>query len=78
MPIVDAFMRELNATGFMSNRGRQIVASYLALDLRQDWRFGAAHFEEMLLDHDVLSNYGSWNSIVGVGLTKPRPFYLLK
>jgi len=41
IPIIDAFMRELNFSGFMSNRGRQIVASFLALDLKQDWRFGA-------------------------------------
>jgi deoxyribodipyrimidine photo-lyase len=53
MPIIDAFMRELNATGFMSNRGRQIVASYLTLDLKQDWRYGAYYFEQQLIDHDV-------------------------
>ena len=67
MPIIDAFMRELNTTGFMSNRGRQIVGSYLALDLKQDWRFGAHHFEEMLIDHDVQSNYVGWNAIAGLG-----------
>ena len=66
-PIIDANMRELNATGFMSNRGRQIVGSFLALDLQQDWRYGASHFEEMLIDHDVHSNYGGWNAIAGVG-----------
>lgn len=60
MPIVDALMRELNATGFMPNRGRMIVASYLVCDLKQDWRFGAYHFEETLIDHDVQSNYGNW------------------
>ena len=78
MPIVDAFMRELNATGFMSNRGRQIVASYLALDLRQDWRCGAAHFEEMLLDHDVHSNYGNWNAAAGVGPGRVNYFNVLR
>jgi deoxyribodipyrimidine photo-lyase len=67
MPIIDALMRELNTTGFMGNRGRQIVASYLALDLQQDWRFGAYHFEEKLIDHDPQSNYGGWNAIAGVG-----------
>jgi len=66
MPIVDAFMRELNETGWMGNRGRQIVASYLTLDLKQDWRYGAHHFEETLLDHDVQSNYGSWNASSGI------------
>ena len=78
MPIVDAFMRELKATGFMSNRGRQIVASYLALDLKQDWRIGAHHFEEYLLDHDVHSNYASWNSSAGVGMTRVRHFHVVK
>lgn len=67
MPIIDALMREMNTTGFMGNRGRQIVASYLALDLLQDWRYGAHHFEEVLIDHDVQSNYGSWNKSAGIG-----------
>lgn len=58
VPLVDANMRELAATGFMSNRGRQNVASYLALDLQLDWRQGAAHFESLLLDYDVCSNWG--------------------
>lgn len=70
MPIIDAFMRELNANGFMSNRGRQIVASYLCIDLKQDWRYGAHHFEEKLIDHDVYSNYASWNAAAGIGLTR--------
>ena len=66
-PFVDANMRELNATGFMSNRGRQNVASYLVHDLGQDWRAGAAYFEHQLLDYDPCSNYGNWNYIAGVG-----------
>lgn len=61
-PLVDANMRELKATGFMSNRGRQNVASYLVLDLNIDWRVGADYFESYLLDHDVYSNYGNWNA----------------
>ncbi|WP_047374022.1 DASH family cryptochrome [Exiguobacterium sp. ZOR0005] len=64
---VDSFMRELNATGWMSNRGRQIVASYFAKELGQDWRFGAAYFESMLIDYDVASNYGNWAYQAGVG-----------
>jgi deoxyribodipyrimidine photo-lyase len=60
MPLVDANMRELLHTGFMSNRGRQNVASYLALDLGLDWRYGADHFESYLLDSDVCSNWGNW------------------
>lgn len=59
-PFVDACMRELLYTGFMNNRGRQNVASYLAKDLEIDWRIGAEYFESMLKDHDVYSNYGNW------------------
>jgi deoxyribodipyrimidine photo-lyase len=64
---VDANMRELAATGFMSNRGRQNVASYLIHDLRQDWRWGAAWFEYQLIDHDPASNWGNWKYIAGTG-----------
>ncbi|MCC5892653.1 MAG: DASH family cryptochrome [Exiguobacterium sp.] len=64
---VDAFMRELNATGWMSNRGRQIVASYFTKELGQDWRIGAAYFEANLIDYDVASNYGNWAYQAGVG-----------
>ena len=78
IPIIDAFMRELNLSGFMSNRGRQIVASFLTLDLKQDWRFGAYHFEEKLIDHDVHSNYGSWNCAVGLGPSKVLHFNVIK
>jgi len=56
-PLVDANMREMKATGFMSNRGRQNVASFLAIDLEHDWRFGAEWFETQLLDYDVYSNW---------------------
>lgn len=66
-PFVDANMKELNATGFMSNRGRQIVASYLIYTLKADWRLGAAYFEKMLIDYDPCSNYGNWAYIAGVG-----------
>ncbi len=64
---VDANMRELLYTGFMSNRGRQNVASYLVKDLKLDWRYGAAWFEHCLIDYDVASNYGNWNYIAGIG-----------
>jgi deoxyribodipyrimidine photo-lyase len=64
---VDANMRELDATGFMSNRGRQNVASYLIHDLHQDWRWGAAYFEHQLIDHDAASNWGNWKYIAGTG-----------
>jgi deoxyribodipyrimidine photo-lyase len=66
-PFIDSNMRELLATGFMSNRGRQVVASFLVNDLQIDWRLGAQHFEEYLLDHDPCSNYGNWNYVAGVG-----------
>ena len=60
-PFVDANMRELRCTGFMSNRGRQNVASFLVRDLGLDWRLGAQYFESVLLDYDVCSNYGMSN-----------------
>lgn len=64
---VDANMKELKLTGFMSNRGRQNVASYLCNDLKLDWRFGAAYFEQQLIDYDVCSNWGNWAYLAGVG-----------
>jgi deoxyribodipyrimidine photo-lyase len=64
---VDANMQELNLTGFMSNRGRQNVASYLCNDLKIDWRYGAAFFEQQLIDYDVASNWGNWAYLAGVG-----------
>jgi deoxyribodipyrimidine photo-lyase len=67
VPFVDANMRELNATGFMSNRGRQIVASFLVNDLEIDWTWGASYFESLLVDYDVCSNWGNWMYVGGVG-----------
>lgn len=64
---VNANMIELAQTGFMSNRGRQNVASYLVKDLGIDWRYGAAYFEGMLIDYDVHSNWGNWCYVAGVG-----------
>lgn len=69
---IDANMNELNLTGFMSNRGRQNVASYLCNELKIDWRYGAAYFEEQLIDYDVCSNWGNWAYSAGVG-NDPRP-----
>ena len=60
-------MKQLNATGFMSNRGRQIAASCLVNELAVDWRYGAAYFEQQLLDYDVASNWGNWQYLAGVG-----------
>jgi deoxyribodipyrimidine photo-lyase len=70
-PLVDAGMRELTATGWLSNRMRQVVASYLIYDLGGDWRAGAAWFESQLIDYDVYSNQGNWLYIAGRG-TDPR------
>lgn len=67
IPFIDANMQELKLTGFMSNRGRQNVASFLAKDLQVDWTWGAAYFESQLIDYDVCSNWGNWNYIAGVG-----------
>lgn len=64
---VNANMIELKKTGWMSNRGRQNVASYFAKELQLDWRIGAAYFESVLLDYDVHSNYGNWMYVAGVG-----------
>jgi deoxyribodipyrimidine photo-lyase len=64
---IDANMLELKLTGFMSNRGRQNVASYLCHNLKLDWRYGAAYFEEQLIDYDVSSNWCNWAYVAGVG-----------
>ncbi|SOD88654.1 DASH family cryptochrome [Spirosoma fluviale] len=73
IPFIDANMREMNATGFMSNRGRQNVASFLVSDLGLDWTWGAAYFESKLIDYDPCSNWGNWNYVAGVG-NDPRQF----
>ncbi len=64
---IDANMTELNRTGFMSNRGRQNVASYLINDLKVNWQMGAEYFESLLIDYDVTSNWVNWLYIAGVG-----------
>lgn len=72
VPLVDACMRQLLATGFMSNRGRQNVASYQVHDLHQDWIYGASWFEHALVDYDPASNWANWCYVAGVG-NDPRP-----
>jgi deoxyribodipyrimidine photo-lyase len=67
VPFIDAAMRELYLTGFMSNRARQVVASFLINDLGLDWRLGAEWFEAQLIDYDVCSNWGNWCYVAGVG-----------
>ncbi|KAG4073242.1 hypothetical protein HA402_008588 [Bradysia odoriphaga] len=80
VPFVDANMRELLQTGWMSNRGRQNVASFLTKDLKLDWRMGAEWFEYLLIDYDVCSNYGNWNYSAGIGNDprEDRKFNMIK
>lgn len=73
-PIVDAGMRELNATGFMHNRVRMITASFLTKHLLLDWRLGEAYFAEKLLDFDLASNSGGWQWAAGCG-TDAAPYF---
>lgn len=75
---VNANMIELKSTGWMSNRGRQNVASYFAKNMKMDWRIGASYFESMLIDYDVHSNYGNWIYISGVGNDPRDRFFNLK
>ncbi len=77
-PLVDANMRELAASGFMSNRGRQNVASFLTIDMSTDWRYGADHFESHLLDHEVTANWGNWVSAAGMTGGRLNRFNIVK
>ena len=80
VPFIDANMRELNRTGFMSNRGRQNVASFLVKDLKLNWQMGAEYMESLLVDYDVASNWCNWNYVAGVGSDprEDRYFNILK
>ena len=73
-PIVDAAMRQLNTTGYMHNRGRLIVASFLVKTLLIDWRKGEKYFAQKLLDYDVASNNGNWQWIAGSGVDS-QPYF---
>jgi deoxyribodipyrimidine photo-lyase len=66
-PVVDAGMRQLAREGFMHNRARMIVASFLTKTLYLDWRVGAAHFESLLVDADLANNSGNWQWVAGTG-----------
>jgi deoxyribodipyrimidine photo-lyase len=74
MPIVDAAMRQLKETGWMHNRARMIVASFLVKDLLIDWRWGEAWFMENLLDGDIAANNGGWQWTAGTG-TDAAPYF---
>ncbi|MDY7115461.1 DASH family cryptochrome [Halomonas sp. SSL-5] len=67
VPLIDAAMTELAATGWLSNRARQNAASFLVFELGGDWRLGAAWFERCLIDYDAASNWGNWRYVAGVG-----------
>lgn len=73
-PIVDAGMRQLNTTGFMHNRVRMVVASFLTKHLLIDWRWGEAYFAKKLLDFDLASNNGGWQWAAGTG-TDAQPYF---
>ncbi|MEQ8925859.1 MAG: FAD-binding domain-containing protein, partial [Fulvivirga sp.] len=73
-PIVDAGIRELNATGYMHNRVRMIVASFLTKHLLIDWRWGEAYFARKLLDYELASNNGGWQWAAGTG-TDAQPYF---
>lgn len=73
-PLVDAGMRELNATGFMHNRVRMLVASFLTKHLLIDWRWGEVYFAEKLLDFDLAANNGGWQWAAGCG-TDAAPYF---
>jgi deoxyribodipyrimidine photo-lyase len=76
VPFIDANMREIKHTGYMSNRGRQNTASFLVNDLNVNWQMGADYFESVLIDYDVCSNYGNWQFVAGVG-SDPKEYRVL-
>lgn len=73
-PVVDAAMRQLTQEGWMHNRARMIVASFLTKDLRLDWRLGEAHFAQWLMDYDMASNVGGWQWAASTG-TDAQPYF---
>ncbi|QQL50096.1 cryptochrome/photolyase family protein [Mucilaginibacter ginkgonis] len=73
-PLVDAGMREINATGFMHNRVRMVVASFLVKHLLIDWRWGEHYFARHLLDYEASSNVGNWQWVAGSG-TDTMPYF---
>ena len=73
-PIVDAGMRQLNTTGYMHNRARLIVASFLTKTLLIDWREGEQYFAQKLVDYDPASNNGNWQWIASTGADS-QPFF---
>ncbi|WP_183556479.1 DASH family cryptochrome [Mucilaginibacter sp. SP1R1] len=76
VPYIDACMHELNATGYICNQCRQIVATYLVHDLKADWTRGAAYFEEKLIDYSPASNWGNWAFIAGINDAKESKYVI--
>jgi deoxyribodipyrimidine photo-lyase len=74
VPIVDACMRQMNETGYMHNRGRMIVANFLVKTLLLNWKWGEEYFARTLVDYDVASNNGNWQSISGTGADQ-KPYF---
>ena len=73
-PIVDAGMRQFNETGFMHNRARLIVGSFLVKDLHIDWRWGERYFAQKLLDYDPCVNNGNWQWVASTGCDR-QPYF---
>ena len=73
-PVVDACMRQMNETGYMHNRGRMIVASFLTKDLLIDWKWGEKYFATKLLDYNISANNGGWQWASGSG-TDAQPYF---
>ncbi|MCE2927419.1 MAG: DNA photolyase family protein [Rickettsiales bacterium] len=73
-PLIDAAMRELKTTGWMHNRARMVVASFLTKDLQIDWRLGEAHFAQLLMDYEMASNVGGWQWAASTG-TDAQPYF---
>lgn len=67
VPLINALMIQLRQTGFIPQKGRQLVSSYLVNDLSVHWRMGAAYFQHILIDYDICSNWVNWNMVGGVG-----------
>ncbi len=77
VPMVDAIMHELNATGYISNQSRQITAGFLVNKLQVDWTKGAAYFEEKLIDYSPASNWGNWAFIAGVNDARESRYHIV-
>lgn len=77
MPVIDAIMHKLNATGYISNEKRQIVAGFLINDLKVGWMKGAAYFEEKLIDYSPASNWGNWAFIAGVNDARESRYHIV-